>query len=220
MKYGIELEFFVSNKEEIIVPAYLATNNLDGNPAIGEIRTGIHSDIVDCIFELEKLLFLERKKITDKGYNLCLISSVAVDDKFLKNLRSSAAYISRKELQPLTELSIYGKATGKLLPRNVYKASLQINLSENPTFNYPVYERLQVEDKSKYVSKTENKEYSQVFDYVSIIRDLDIKFAKEIADTKRVKGVYAIKDGKLGKRIEYRSLPNTIHLNSLITALY
>ena len=38
MKYGIEFEFFVS-KDNKIIPAYLATNNLDGNPFLGEIRT-------------------------------------------------------------------------------------------------------------------------------------------------------------------------------------
>jgi hypothetical protein len=31
MKYGIEFEYFVSKNGKIL-PAYLATNNLDGNP--------------------------------------------------------------------------------------------------------------------------------------------------------------------------------------------
>lgn len=219
MNYGIELEFFVAKKDGTKVPAYLATQNLDGNPAIGEIRTTVHPNIVDCVFELEKLLFLEREKIDKNGYVLNLLPSITVDDTFLKDCRSSADFVNRKELEVLTELSIYGKGTGKLLPRNVYKASLQVNISCNTHFDYPTYSKVQVEDKVKYDSGYGRKHYSEAFDYYSVIRKLDDAFSKEIADAKRVKGVYAIKNGTLGKRIEYRSLPNSIYLLSLITAL-
>lgn len=37
MKYGIELEYFVS-KDNKIVPAYMATTHLDGNPFLGKIK--------------------------------------------------------------------------------------------------------------------------------------------------------------------------------------
>lgn len=223
MNYGIELEFFIRNKSTgDIVPAYKVTNNVDGNPVIGEIRTGVHNNIVDCIFELKKLIHLEREKLYKKDPNLMLIFQdvITLSDVTLKALRADRECIQRKEHTVLEELSIYpDKKTGKLLPRGVFKASLQVNFSENKMFSFTEYEKVTVEDKYKYVSKSANKSYAGLFDYVSIIRRLDIAFAKEIVNTKRVKGVYAIKEGLLGDRIEYRSLPNTIDLNELLSSL-
>lgn len=216
INYGIELEFFVSDDKDQIIPAYEVTNNLDGNPIIGEIRTKIHDNIVDCIFELKKLLFLETEKINKQGYKLLLIPETKVDDTFLKNLRKDKSYINKKDVEILEELSIYSGNTGKMLPKGVYKASVQINFSENSEISYQKYTKVSVEDKYKYDVSTDYAKYSQVFDYVTILRKLDIMFTEEIKNTNRVKGVYAIKNGELGKRIEYRSLPNNIDLDKLL----
>ena len=80
---------------------------------------------------------------------------------------------------------------------------------------YSKFTKVTVEDKFKWEETTQYKTHSQVFDFISIIRDLDNTYIEDIKNTNRVKGVYAIKDGELGKRIEYRSLLNTINLNSL-----
>lgn len=217
LNYGIELEFFVSDKEGNYIPAYKATSNTDGNPVIGEIKTKIYSSITDCVFEMDKLLYLEREKISNKGYILCLIPSIKVDNDFLKNIRNDAAYINKKSLDVLSELSIYGKATGKILPRGIYKASLQLNISDNNTIRYIAAKRYPGNE--HYTPCDAELQKADVFDYVSIIRKLDDTFSKEISEAKRVRGVYAIKDGDSGKRIEYRSLPNNIYSHSLISAL-
>jgi hypothetical protein len=219
LKFGIELEFFVYNKDNKLVPAYEATSNLDGNPVIGELRTGVYDNIVDCKFALDKLLYLESNRLQAKGYRMAIEPEIRVDNEFLKALRSDPKYINRKELEVLQELSIYGKQTGKILPRGIYKASLQVNLSCNATFNYLSYRKISVEDKYRWESESEAKQYSELFDYVSIIRKLDTAFASAIKNTHRVAGVYTIKNGTLGKRIEYRSLPNTVLLNSLVETL-
>src|SRR3990167_8309674 len=103
--YGIELEFFVKNDKGIFIPAFKATSNLDGNPVIGEIRTQVHNDWTNCIFELKKLLYLETKELKEKGFVLELIDNIKVDDEFLKSLRKSESYINNKDLEILEELS-------------------------------------------------------------------------------------------------------------------
>jgi len=220
MKYGIELEFFIVDKDNKLVPAFKVTSNVDGNPVIGEVRTGVHDNIVDCVYELKKLLFLEKLKVEAKGYKMDFSTVKTVDDIFLKELRKSKEFMNKKENDVLEELSIYPKgAIGKMLPRNTYKASLQINLSENKEFTYTKYNKVTVEDKYKYDSETTTKSYSGIFDYLTILFKLDEAFLEEIKEAKRVKGVYAIKNGKFGNRIEYRSLPNNIDHNKLILVL-
>lgn len=220
MKYGIELEFFVVDQQDKLIPAYTVTTNVDGNPIIGELRTKVHDNIVDCIFELKKLLFLEEEKLARKNLKIDLSTIKTVDDAFLKDLRKSKEFINKKEHTVLEELSIYPKGTtGKILPKGTLRASLQVNLSDNKEFTYTEYNKVTIEDKYKYDIKTASKSYSGIFDYVSIISKLDEAFKEELKTSNRVKGVYAIKSGELGDRVEYRSLPNNIDPNKLIKIL-
>ena len=220
MNYGIEFEFFVLNKEQKMIPAYKATRKLDGNPIIGELRTSVHDNIVDCVFELKKLIFLEQDNLDAQGFIMSSMSEAKVDDKFLKEIRSDEYYINRKQLEVLKELSIYNNGkTGKILPRGCYKSSLQINFSKNPSFSYTKYEKITIEDKSRIDTKRMDEHYSALFDYIAPIIALDKAFATEITDSKRIKGVYAIKNGDKGDRIEYRSLPSTVELNKIISVL-
>ena len=210
MNYGIELEFFVK-KGLKIVPAYEATSNLDGNPIVGEIKTGVHSNPYDLIYDLKKLLHKESEEISRKGYTLALLNHIKVNHDFLKKVRSDRYQTKGKE--PLTTYSIYGKETGKILPVEQFKASLQLNISNNSyyTENYEGYRSKKLETRTQYFSK--------VFNYVDIIKGLDIEFKSEINKTNRVPGVYAIKDGIKGDRIEYRSLPNSIYFDKLLKHL-
>lgn len=220
LNYGIELEYFVRDKDGLIVPAFEATKNLDGNPVVGEIRTGVHSSITDCIFELKKLLFIEENQLREKGYTLSLENNVKVDDTFLYSLRKKDEYINKKRLETLDEFSVY--QTGKLPPKNsihVFTASIQVNLSANDKFNYTVYNKVEVEDKYRYVTESKEKTYSSLFNYPPIIHSLDTAFSEEISGSKRTKGICAIKDGELGSRLEYRSLPNTVDLDKLLVVL-
>jgi len=219
MKFGLEFEFFVSNNG-VIVPAYLATTNLDGNPFLGEIKTQPLDNIVDTIFELEKLIYLEQQKLIAKGYKMEIIPCHQFTIDQLVDFRKNRYAVNKKELEVLEEFSIYSNnKTGKILKKGETKASLQVNISEHKTFNYLEYNKISVDDKHKYESSNVVKHYSCVFNYLSILQKLDNSFSTDISTTKRTKGVYAIKEGIFGDRIEYRSLPNTIDYKKLITLL-
>ena len=217
MNYGIEFEFFVV-KDGIgkIVPAFEATSNLDGNPITGELRTTVFDNILECVFDLKRRIYQEEQRLADKGYKMLVIPQIKVDNEFIIAVRKNAA--SYKEIRPLTEVSIYpnGKI-GKILPRGVFKASLQVNLSYNKEFSYKVNELGTLP--SSFTTATKYKEYSALFNYITPIAKLDKAFAKDIKEAKRVPGVYCFKDGQKGTRIEYRSLPNNINLDLLISTL-
>lgn len=219
MKYGIEFEFFVS-KDKTIIPAYLATNNLDGNPFLGEIKTEPFDNITDCVFDLKKRIFLEKNNLNKKGFELEIIPVHQFSNNELIEFRKNKSAIDKKEYEVLEEFSIYpGNKLGKLLKRGEIKASLQINFSEHNSFSYPTFSRISIDEKYKYEEKTKEKSYSCLFNYVNIIQKLDALYKEDISKTKRVKGVYTIKAGDFGDRIEYRSLPNTIDITSLIKTL-
>lgn len=204
MKYGIELEFFVT-KNNNIVPAYKATYNLDGNPVVGELRTGIFDSIEECIFDLKRLIYQEESSLHKKGFGLLLKSEVTVNDNFIRNLRRDRRFVDYKNKEYTEELSIYGEAETSILNTNKFKASLQINFS-----------------RSTQLHKTTSGRRiygGLMFDYVDIIRKLDVNFKEEIKTTKRVKGIYAIKSGEISNRIEYRSLPNNVDLFKIIELL-
>lgn len=219
MKYGIEFEFFVS-KDNKIIPAYLTTNNLDGNPFLGEIKTKPLDNIVDCIFELEKQIYLEKNNLESKGFKMEIISINQFSNEDLITFRKDQKALNKKELEVLEEFSIYPKGkVGKLLKRGEIKASLQINFSQHKNFSYPEFSKITIEDKYKYESSTKIKEYACLFNYVSIIQKLDELYKEDILKTGRTKGVYSIKPGDFGDRIEYRSLPNTINFKKIISLL-
>lgn len=219
MKYGIEFEYFVS-KNDIILPAYLATNNLDGNPFLGEIKTKPLNNIVDTIFELEKLIYLEKYKLETKGYKMEIIPTHQFSNNDLIKFRKDKNAVNKKENEVLEEFSIYPDGNlGKLLKRGEIKASLQVNLSQHKSFNYLEYEKITIGENYKYNSATKVKEYACVFNYLSILQKLDKEFSTDINNTKRTKGVYAIKPGEYGDRIEYRSLPNIIDYKKLINLI-
>lgn len=208
MKFGLEFEFFVKrNDNGEVVIAQEATYNLDANPVVGELRTIVHSDLVSAVFELKKLIYEEKKRLAQRGYSMLIASEVILTKDKLRQLRATTGYSKT----PLLEKSIYPKgALSKILGKGLFKASLQINMSKEYT---SAVEFTDSKGKRYYV----NKQFSEVFDYVSIISKFDICFANEIKEAKRVKGVYAIKDGVNGSRVEYRSLPNTVFLEDLLS---
>lgn len=206
--YGIEFEFFViENKTGRIIPAYTTGITTDGNPFIGEIRTDIHKDIYSLIYELKKIIHITEDKLLEQGCSMKIIPEVKISKELYKELRSDKKYTNSKELESLTEYSVYNKKTGKILSPLHFKASLQLNISDNDT------KTIWIDNKSSIV------DYSNVFNYFEIIQILDAFFNEDITKTHRTPGVYAIKEGKLGNRVEYRSLPNTINLDKLLLIL-
>jgi hypothetical protein len=151
---------------------------------------------------------------------MCITPIHQFSDVDLVTFRKDQKALSKKELEVLEEFSIYPQGKlGKLLKRGEIKASLQINFSQHKSFTYPEFSKISVEDKYRYESSTKKKEYTCLFNYVSIIQKLDEFYKKEISETNRTKGVYSIKPGDFGDRIEYRSLPNIIDFKKLIKLL-
>ena len=212
LHYGLEYEFFVKEIESgKIVPALHATYNLDGNPVLGEIRTKIHTSLVDAVFELDKLLFLEKKALNQKGFDIETVNYHKFSVEERRAMRKDRSFVARKDFEVLEEFSIYdGGQLGNMLDSGEHKASLQINFSDNSeiVYRYP--------SKNGDVTETFKKDVSNVFNYIPYIKAWDLMFAAEIEAAGRVPGVYAIKSGELGNRIEYRSLPNDIVISKLI----
>lgn len=207
--YGLEFEFFVEKEGEVI-PAFTVTSNLDGNPVIGELRTKVHTSLIDAVFELKKLIHLEKIKLEKVGCVMSANNTVKVSEDFLRSVRKSDEFINRKSLDKLEEFSVYGKKVGKILPNGVYKTSLQLNMSDFSNYSYDYKDKNDKWESFKYVKAV-------LFNFPDLIKKLDTTFKEEIATANRVAGVYAIKDGETTNRIEYRSLPSTVELEKLLT---
>lgn len=201
MNYGLELEFFVTDSKKEIIPAYKATTQLDGNPVIGELRTGVFPTLNQAVFDLKRLIYLEELKLQNRGFEMNFFPQVDVDNTFIKNLRKEKKFHSLKESEHTGIFSIYGKDNTSVLPLKRFKASLQINISKNTECT---------------CLEGYKRHFGELFNFIPVIRILDEFFIKEIEETKRKKGIYAIKSGTKGPRIEYRSLPNTVRLLKLI----
>lgn len=206
--YGLELEFFITDKDGL-VPAFKVDDiSTDGNPIIGELRTGVFDSLTKAIFDLKRLIFETENVLIKKELNFKLIPKFKVNDEFIKNIRKSQDYrnfLGKKEYNEV--LSIYGKENTSILPNNIFTASLQLNISEN--------EKIVIYPKNKnddYIYK----DISVLFNYSELISKCDELFKENIKSANRVPGIYSIKNGNKGKRIEYRSLPNNIHLMHLL----
>ena len=208
--FGLELEFFIFDKKNNLIPALKIIGiTTDGNPIIGELRTKVFPTLIEAIFDLNRLIYITEKKLKKLNYEIKFVSEVTVNDDFIKNIRKNIYYREYLGKKIYSEVfSIYGKENTNILPNNVFKASLQINISENSTVNFS-------DDDGKWQSR----DISILFDYINVIRKFDTKFKQEIVSSSRKKGIYSIKDGDMGKRIEYRSLPNTIKLFDLLEVI-
>jgi hypothetical protein len=211
--YGIELEFFTYRGKDL-VPAYKVTGNLDGNPVVGEIRTGIFSNPVDLFFDLQKRIYLEREALAKHGCNMLFRSEVKGSADFRKELRKDRTFINRKNLEVLEEFSIYpdGATSKEVEEIGIYQGSLQINISDNEVVEHNYVDK---DNKDRKFSRNT----SNLFNFYPIIEKLDKAYGADIKRTNRVPGVFAIKDGNLGKRIEYRSLPNSVNYEQLLKIL-
>lgn len=123
-------------------------------------------------------LLSEYVKYKNVSYKIC---EHTFSGKEQNILRQRMNYKDRVNIQ-----NIYGKSPR--LKGNKTLASFQINIS------------------SGYYNK-DGIFYSRLFDPVRIVKNLDEEFSKEIKNSKRQSGFYAIKDNC---RLEYRSLPNFV----------
>lgn len=186
-RFGFELEgFFVGEDNLVTLPP--KNYPCDGFPGLCEVRTVGGKSLQDAYFEL---LNEYRKFPFDYKRNEHIFSP---EQKRLLRKRGT-----NKEAMDLSNL--YGKEPKHLGNRTL--ASLQINISNLVKTSYDrVIDGKISRDSDQY----------GLFDLAPIIRKLDQEFAKEIKDSKRQPGFYAIKDGI---RVEYRSLPNWVFKTDL-----
>lgn len=215
LNFGLELEYFIF-KEGKLIPAHKVTRNHDGNPMIGEVRSIVSPFLVDCMFDIQKKIFKEKKALAEQFAKIVMIPEVQLTKDQLRDMRSSVDFNDRKQMRALKEMSVYGRDLSKILSRGHLKASLQVNISNNVEEEIITYKERKDASFNTCTIRTKVKEYrSTLFDYAAIIRYLDEYFKIAIKETKRTPGVFCIKSGEKGDRIEYRSLPNNIDLELL-----
>lgn len=189
IKYGFELEgFYVDNDTgEVTIPHYSLP--ADGFPGLVEFRTTGGLDL----FEAYGSITAEIEKTKVQSHN---VNTFIHEHKFTPEdmaLLRKTRYFT-KEIVDVQ--NVYGKKPrdnrGKTL------ASVQVNIS-----NLSRYAQLvgQGKDKDRWVIPDQYN----LLDIPQIIRNLDKAFEKEIKESGRQPGMYAIKNGY---RLEYRSLPN------------
>ena len=183
--FGIELEGFYLRDGVVSIPP--KTLPLDGFPGIVELRTTGPNTLEDSCWGIF------REKTEMKSHSE--VSFGLNQHKFTPQERSKI--LSRVEIKGGTPvMNIYGKAPRDL--RGVTTTSCQINISmmtKGYTTTSAKGESLTVTDSYK------------MFDFPTVIKELDRIFGDEISESKRQPGCYAIKD--FGQRVEYRSLPSS-----------
>ena len=192
MKYGLEKEFFVldKNKKPIVVPDYLPADECG---LLAEARGKPFHDITDAVFSLKSEIHKLRKIAKKHNLTLCDKPIMKISDEVMLEAR-------RKYEKGLIKYSnLYGHLKHRNKP-NETVAGVHIS------FTQPMTERC---------GKT-TIEYNTLFDFVSIFKKLDEKFKEEIKSAKRNPGFYEIKcDG----RVEYRSLPSNVNLMKVIDVI-
>lgn len=187
MIYGIELEMFYIKDTSIAVPPKVLP--LDGCGAIVELRSIPHADIYSAAFDIKAQLC----KFQDQGV---LLSPTSIGGsnrhRFTVEEFRLAARQSNKDTS-VDVCNIYGKER-RLLPRGVVSVSVQLNFSNRTVSSY-IADNVRIPD-----------QYG-LLDTLRIVKALDKEFEKEIKESGRVMGEYAIKDNV---RLEYRSLPASV----------
>jgi hypothetical protein len=181
LRFGFELEgFYHAGTENITVPPKEYPR--DSFPGLVEIRTSGGKSLELSYMEL---LYKASQYISTTSFSK--VSHVFSGNE-LRQIRQV-----HFEKGGLKIENIYGKPP-RLLGNKIL-ASLQINISDLHTDSY------------RDCRGTLTPASYGLFDFVSIIRNLDEEFKQEIKESNRQPGFYCIKDGY---RLEYRSLPNSV----------
>ena len=195
LKIGLEKEFFVLTPEgrPVVVPESVPHDDCG---LFAEARGEPSTSVVDAVYSLRADVHRLTQAVSGCGKTLML-----VDAPFMKIDRATRLEASRKYTKGLTKY------------QNIYHYSDHRNSVAEETAGIHI---------SFTNSRTVRQEHgcettvNQMFDWLSIFKELDKAFAAEIKGTKRNPGFYELKnDG----RIEYRSLPANVSLEKVIVVL-
>jgi len=192
-KFGLEKEVFLLNtsNEPCIVPKKFPHDD-EGFQV--EFRGHPHEDITEAVYSMLANEDYHVKQIKSEGYKILQVPLLKIPrDLKLKARRNFTKGVLK--FQNLYSFKRHAVAQ--------HESTAGIHLSI--TFPQPIYH------KGKLVSS-----FNGMWDWVQFFKYLDEHFKEEIKESKRKPGFYELKpDG----RIEYRSLPNTISMEKLISVV-
>lgn len=184
LRYGFELEGFLEKDNQVVIPPIGFP--VDGFPGLVELRNNGGSSLEDSYSKI-LAAYLTLPKV--HGTVNFARTEHTFTGKDMQKLRAHSVFDKRL----LSVRNIYGRSPRRL--GNKTLAALQINVSEQTA-----------------PERTDEKGYRHaprygLLDVYSIVSRLDKEFEKEIRESNRQPGMYAIKDYY---RLEYRSLPNSV----------
>lgn len=186
--YGLELEYFVKIAGVFAVCPLIVPHDDCGY--LAEARGEPHRDARSAVHLLRVAEEKLRKQATHYGCTLVLANEADIGKELLRKCRREFGK------GPSKSFFMYGKVYHNDRPR----AGLHIHFGDSVT-----------ETGKDGITTTRPMPQN----IPAIVRYLDLAFAKEIRDAKRVAGEYEMKP----YGFEYRSLPATTDLNRLITVL-
>ena len=194
MKYGLECEFFVfAETGDTPLGGLPSSLTPDECGFLAEARGQACYSIREAVFSLKADIYRLDEEAKKLGLKLVRVPLLKVPQKaILKSRRMfSKGLLTYQNMYGYEEHKISGKKT----------AGIHIS------FTNPVQIRC-AEDKYET--------HNAMFDFIQIIRKLDLAFKEEIKHSRRNPGFYELKsDG----RIEYRSLPNNVEFEKIIRVL-
>lgn len=185
LKFGFELEGFYQEGTAIGLPP--SDWPTDGFPGLVEVRNSGGNELHTAYYDL-----LRRSRRYTEAFSSCFMNTKAFEHTFTPDQRRQLRKRDWAKERVSIE-NIYGRPPRALGNRTL--ASFQINFSDEYYVNH-----YDAAGKAKLV------EEHRLFDYLPIIRRLDKEFERELKDSNRAPGWYAVK----GPRVEYRSLPNFV----------
>ncbi len=194
MKYGMELEFFVSKKGKLVFPGDIGLP-CDGLPILAELRTQPGPDAYMVVGEMVALLAATKYKLQKSGHAMQLVPSMKVSPELHGEIfRRGDIRKSQDKTQ-----NLYGLRRPQI-PFTI-TAGIHIHFS-----GYATKTRV---SKCKECGHEEFAEHYHQIDIPSIVRALDGAFESIIKKSGRIPGEYELKPAY---GFEYRSLPNNTTL--------
>ena len=193
LQFGFELEGFTREKHSDLITIPPTTIPVDGFPGLVELRNTGGDDLFDQLaiiakrvmglrIDLKRFMMYEDFQTTEYKFS----------GQEMAQLRRSRAF--HKDVVDIQ--NIYGRQPRRFGNRTL--ASFQVNVSNQ--IGWSRTERLG--DKTIDIPARYG-----LLDIKNIVKSLDEEFEKEIKESNRQPGMYAIKDNI---RLEYRSLPNSV----------
>lgn len=195
MKYGLEKEFFVANKDYKIqiIKDHLLNLPYDQCGCLLEARGKPFDSIREAVYSLIAEEVRIKKEVNKLGL-LCLETDIEI---VTRDFKRDLYRIHNKGLLSFENMYDYKDNRHN---QNEMTAAIHISFTNE----------VSIETKTGFI--TVNK----FFDFIKYVKALDKAFKEEIKNAKRNPGFYEVKyDG----RVEYRSLPSSASYEKIITVI-